>query len=88
MSQFIGVNWCSLYLEKLKAQYKSVYKQIMNSNGTRKSKDIDWTDNIYWKYKELEYIVQNLKELQDFMPGFGQIVEELEQERKKLDNPH
>jgi hypothetical protein len=53
LGQFVGVNWCGTYLEQVRGQYKSVYKQIMNSNGTRKSKDIDWTDNLYWKLKEL-----------------------------------
>lgn len=51
MGQFITVNWCSQYLDQIKNQYKAVYKQIMNSNGTRKSKDIDWSDNLYWKFK-------------------------------------
>lgn len=54
-----------------------VYKQIMNSNGTRKAKDIDWEDNIYWKYKELEYIVGNIKELGEYLPGWKNVVEEL-----------
>lgn len=53
MDQFIGINWCDIYISKINEQYKSVYKSIMNSNGTRKSKDIDWSDNIYWKFKEL-----------------------------------
>lgn len=60
----------------------------MNSNGTKKSKDIDWSDNIYWKYKELEYIVQNLSEFKDYLPGFNTIIEELEQERKNVENSH
>lgn len=60
----------------------------MNSNGTRKARDIDWSDNIYWKFKELEYIVQNLSEMREFIPGFQAILEELEEERKKIENPH
>jgi len=24
---------------------------IMSSSGSRKSKDIDWNDNLYWKFK-------------------------------------
>lgn len=60
----------------------------MNSNGTRKSKDIDWSDNIYWKFKELEYMVHNLQELRDCIPGFQAVIDELEQERKKLERPH
>lgn len=87
MGQFVGVGWCGRYLEQVKGQYRSVYKSIMNSNGTRKSKDIDWTDNIYWKFKELEYVVQNLQELREYLPGFDAIAAELEVERKKLENP-
>lgn len=74
MAQFIGVNWCGRYMEQVKAQYKSVYKSIMNSNGTRKSKDIDWSDNIYWKFKELEYMVSNLEEFRTCLPGFEAIM--------------
>ena len=87
-SHFIGVAWCSLYLEKLRSQFKSVLKQVMNSNGTRKSKDIDWSDNIYWKFKELEYIVTNLIELRDYLPGFNAVIMELEEERKRLEHPN
>lgn len=60
MGQFISIGWCGKYLDQVRSQYRSVYKSIMNSNGTRKAKDIDWSDNIYWKFKELEYVVQNL----------------------------
>lgn len=60
----------------------------MNSNGTRKAKDIDWSDNIYWKFKELEYMVQNLSEMKEYIPGFQGILDELEEERKKLEHPH
>jgi hypothetical protein len=49
----------------------------MNSNGTRKAKDIDWSDNIYWKFKELEYMVQNLSEIKEYIPGFQTILDEL-----------
>ena len=59
----------------------------MNSNGTRKSKDIDWTDNIYWKLKELQYLVQSLADLREHIPGFNVITDELELERKKLEHP-
>jgi hypothetical protein len=87
MLQFMGVPWCGRFLEQVKTQYRSVYKNIMNSNGTRKSKDIDWSDNIYWKFKELEYVVQNLEEFRQVLPGFEAVAGELEVERKKLENP-
>mgnify|MGYP000889164940 FL=1 len=87
LGQFVGVNWCAAYLEQLRGQYRSVYRQIMNSNGTRKSKDIDWTDNIYWKLKELQYLVQSLSDLREHIPGFNVITDELELERKKLEHP-
>lgn len=60
----------------------------MNSNGTRKSKDIDWSDNLYWKFKELEYMVSNLEEYAHCLPGFEAITAELELERKKLEKPN
>ena len=60
----------------------------MNSNGTRKAKDIDWSDNIYWKYRELTYLVENLIDMREYMPGFELVCEELEGERKKLEHPH
>ena len=88
MIHFIGVEWTKEYVDKVKSQYRSVYKQIMNSNGTRKARDIDWSDNLYWKYKELDYVVQNLIEIRDYLPGFSVIVEELEGERKKLEHPN
>ncbi len=87
MSQFVSVSWCSQYLDQLRAQYKAVYRQIMNSNGTRKSKDIDWTDNLYWKFKELEYLAHNLEEVGHLLPGFELVTQELETERTKLDRP-
>jgi hypothetical protein len=59
----------------------------MSSEGKRRSKDIDWSDNIYWKFKELEYIVQNLSEFRSYLVGFDVIIAELEDERKKLENP-
>ena len=49
----------------------------MNSNGTRKAKDIDWSDNIYWKYRELTYLVENLIDMREYMPGFELVCEEL-----------
>lgn len=72
--QFISVNWCSMYVEKIKTLYKSVYKMIMSSNGSRKSKDIDWNDNLYWKFKQLDYVAQNLSEWIDYIPGFNLIL--------------
>jgi hypothetical protein len=59
----------------------------MNSNGTRKSKDIDWSDNLYWKFKELEYLVHNLDEISNLIPNYHLISQELELERVKLDRP-
>jgi hypothetical protein len=50
---------------------------IMSSTGSRKSKDIDWTDNLYWKFKELEYLSQNLAEMREYIPGFENILSEL-----------
>ena len=47
----------------------------MNSNGTRKSKDIDWSDNLYWKFKELEYLVHNLEEISNLIPNFHLITQ-------------
>jgi len=70
MSQFLNVAWCGLYMEKIKAQHRSVTRMIMSSTGSRKSKDIDWSDNLYWKFKELEYMAQNLTELREYLPGF------------------
>ena len=32
----------------------------MNSNGTRKARDVDWSDNLFWKLKELNYLKQSL----------------------------
>jgi hypothetical protein len=46
---------------------------IMNSNGTRKAANIDWSDNLYWKFKELNYIVENLKEVSAYQPNFDAI---------------
>ncbi len=60
----------------------------MNSNGTRKAKDIDWSDNIYWKFKELEYVAQSLNDLKNYIPDFNVILEELQQERKKVECPN
>ena len=48
---FIEVEWVREYLDKMKNLYNRVYKYIMNSNGTRKARDVDWSDNLYWKLK-------------------------------------
>jgi hypothetical protein len=77
MNQFLNVAWCNLYLDKIKVQHKSVTRMIMSSTGSRKSKDIDWTDNLYWKFKELEYLSQNLAEMREHIPGFENILSEL-----------
>ena len=45
----------------------------MNSNGSKKHKDVDWTDNIYWKYRELTYLVESLVDMRDYLPGFDVI---------------
>lgn len=41
-------------------QHAVVYKYLMKSTGSRKMEDIEWGDNINWKFKELEYFTQNL----------------------------
>ena len=40
MAQFVETNWHGRYMEQIKAQYKSVYRSLMNSDGTQKSKDM------------------------------------------------
>lgn len=88
VSEFIKVEWCRDYLTKVKDEYKKVYKFIMNSNGTRKNRDVDWSDNLYWKLKELNYMKQSLEGIGHCIPHFDEIVRAAEEEKKKLDKPY
>ena len=42
----------------------------MNSNGTRKARDVDWSDNLYWKLKELSYLQQSLESIGQYIPHY------------------
>lgn len=82
----MGVQWCASFLEKLATLYRSVERALMNS-GSRRPRDIDWNDNLYWKFKELEYVVQSLKEVGQHLPAWNAVSLELEKERRKLEHP-